>query len=247
MNFKTGKIRKNAKIMIDKLLDMSTKITQETHSMWIDDSMRSNGSHKTSAKVVRQWMEDNYRDMKVYLTCDPEGKPESLRIGGQYHWSDEFTITFKMVIRAFTEEYYQWLSYKEPVEQEQSNEVLTQEAELNVSTKDSNIIDIQQSVTYESEIERETTVVEFKKPGSSFISYMKKLIEEKGGSLDDEIVIDGHFGFTYQMLVEQMARYKDVSKRIKNMLVAIDFKNGDIFQFLDGLAVSYVKEEVNIH
>lgn len=248
MNFKTGKIRKNAKIMINNLLDISTKVMLETHSMWLDDSMRSNGEHRTSTKVVREWMDSNYKEMQVYLTCDSEGNPESLRIGGEYHWSDEFTITFeaKKVIRAFTEEYYQWLNYVEPVSK--SDYELAQEAELNIGNdKKEEEPQIKKEELSEVFEEVVSTVVEFKKPKNTFISYMKTLIEEKVRDLDDEIKIDGHFGFTYQMLIERIAAYKDVSNRIKDMLVAIDFKNGDIFHFLDGMAKSYVDDAAPIH
>lgn len=250
MNFKTGKIRKNAKIMINKLLDMSTVITKETYSMWLDDSMRSNGKHRTSANSLHEWMDSNYGEMQVYLSCDSDGKPESLRIGGEYHWSDEFMITFeaKKVIRAFTEEYYKWLNYVEPVSK--SDYELAQEAELNIGNdkkEEQSQPQIKQEEREELVEEVSSTVVEFKKPRSSFISYMKTLIEEKGRDLDDEIKIDGHFGFTYQMLIERIAAYKDVSNRIKDMLVAIDFKNGDIFHFLDGMAKSYVDDAAPIH
>lgn len=72
-------------------------------------------------------------------------------------------------------------------------------------------------------------------------TYLTTLIEEKGKSLESEIIIEGHFGLTYQMLVDFIEEAKDYHKEIKTMLVKIDFMNGDVFHYLQHLAVGMVK------
>ena len=72
--------------------------------------------------------------------------------------------------------------------------------------------------------------------------YLINLIQEKGVSLDDQLDIDGHFGITYQMLVDFICIIgKSHHKQIRTTLVAIDFKNGDVFHYLHHLAVGMLK------
>ena len=67
-------------------------------------------------------------------------------------------------------------------------------------------------------------------------AYLTTLIEEKGHSIDDEITIEGHFGVTYEMLLDFIEGVSPADKKqIKNTLVKIDFLNGDVFHFLDHL------------
>jgi len=68
-------------------------------------------------------------------------------------------------------------------------------------------------------------------------NYLKTLIEEKGKSVSSTINLDGHFGLTYEMLIDyiQGANAKD-KKQILDTLTIIDFKNGDVFHYLDFLA-----------
>ena len=72
-------------------------------------------------------------------------------------------------------------------------------------------------------------------------NYLNKLITEKGKSLDYEINIEGHFGLTYQMLVDFICEAKDYHAQIRKMLVRIDFANGDVFHYLDHLANGMIK------
>lgn len=67
-------------------------------------------------------------------------------------------------------------------------------------------------------------------------NYLTRLIEEKGKSVDDEIQIEGHFGLTYEMLVDFIAEMPEYHESIKTTLVKIDFANGDVFHFLNHLA-----------
>ena len=70
--------------------------------------------------------------------------------------------------------------------------------------------------------------------------YLTKLIEEKGKSLDDEIALEGHFSLTYEMLVDFIESAKEYHKQIRDTLVKIDFKNGDVFHYLNHLAAGMV-------
>ena len=66
--------------------------------------------------------------------------------------------------------------------------------------------------------------------------YLKTLIEEKGKCTDDEITLEGHFGLTYQMLIDFIEQAPEYHKQIRKTLVMIDFKNGDVFHYLKHLA-----------
>ena len=70
--------------------------------------------------------------------------------------------------------------------------------------------------------------------------YLATLIEEKGRSVDDTINLDGHFGLTYQILIDFIQDQTSYHKQIKDTLVMIDFKNGDVFHYLDHLAAGMV-------
>lgn len=72
-------------------------------------------------------------------------------------------------------------------------------------------------------------------------TYLNNLITEKGKDLDSTINLDGHFGLTYQMLVDFICDAKDYHSQIRTTLVKIDFKNGDVFHYLDYLAAGMVK------
>jgi len=67
-------------------------------------------------------------------------------------------------------------------------------------------------------------------------AYLTKLIEEKGKSLDAEIEIEGHYGLTYEMLVDFISSIPEYHETIRKTLVKIDFLNGDVFHYLKHLA-----------
>ena len=71
--------------------------------------------------------------------------------------------------------------------------------------------------------------------------YLKTLIEEKGRSLDDNICIEGNFGITYEMLIDFIDQCPEYHESIKKTLVKIDFKNGDVFDYLKHLANGMIK------
>jgi hypothetical protein len=71
-------------------------------------------------------------------------------------------------------------------------------------------------------------------------TYLETLITEKGVDLESNITIDGHFGITYQMLIDFISEAKDYHQQIKTTLVKIDFMNGDLFHYLQHLAVGMV-------
>lgn len=70
-----------------------------------------------------------------------------------------------------------------------------------------------------------------------FETYLETLIEEKGHDIDSTIEIDGHYGFTYRMLISSLIDGAEETKaKIKKTLIEIDFKNGDVFHFLKYIA-----------
>lgn len=72
-------------------------------------------------------------------------------------------------------------------------------------------------------------------------NYLTTLIEEKGRSIENEIQLDGHFGLTYEMLIDYIEGAKQYHAQIKTTLVKIDFLNGDVFHYLDFLAKGMVE------
>ena len=71
---------------------------------------------------------------------------------------------------------------------------------------------------------------------TSLPHYLTTLIEEKGISIDTEIQIDGHYGLTYERLINYIESAPEYRAQIKTTLVKIDFSNGDVFHYLDFLA-----------
>ena len=72
-------------------------------------------------------------------------------------------------------------------------------------------------------------------------TYLNNLITEKGTSLDSTISLEGHFGLTYEMLVDFICEAKEYHSQIRTTLVKIDFSNGDVFHYLNHLANGMVK------
>jgi hypothetical protein len=72
-------------------------------------------------------------------------------------------------------------------------------------------------------------------------TYLTNLIEEKGRSLEATIPLEGHIGLTYEMLVDFIASAPEYHKQIRNTLVYIDYKNGDVFHYLHYLAAGMVE------
>lgn len=67
-------------------------------------------------------------------------------------------------------------------------------------------------------------------------TYLTTLISEKGRDIEADLNIDGHIGLSYQNLVEFIANTSPEDQaKIRNTLVMIDFKGGDVFHFLDHL------------
>jgi hypothetical protein len=72
-------------------------------------------------------------------------------------------------------------------------------------------------------------------------TYLKNLITEKGKELDQEIELEGHIGLTYEMLIDFIVQMPEYHDQIRKTLVMIDFKNGDVFHYLNFLAEGMVK------
>ena len=71
--------------------------------------------------------------------------------------------------------------------------------------------------------------------------YLITLITEKGHDIEEEIKIDGHFGLTWEMLIDYIETAPQHHGEIRKMLVMIDFKNGDVFHYLTHLANGMLK------
>ncbi len=71
--------------------------------------------------------------------------------------------------------------------------------------------------------------------------YLTNLITEKGVSTETEINIEGHFGLTYDMLIDFICEAKQYHEQIRTTLVKIDFMNGDVFHYLKHLTEGMVK------
>ena len=74
-------------------------------------------------------------------------------------------------------------------------------------------------------------------------NYLIALITEKGVNLTDEITIDGHIGVTWGMLIDFISdsELKNHHQTIRSTLVKIDFCNGDVFHYLQHLAVGMIQ------
>lgn len=67
-------------------------------------------------------------------------------------------------------------------------------------------------------------------------TYLTTLIAEKGRDIEADLKIDGHIGLSYQNLVEFIAGTSpEMQAKIRKTLVMIDFKAGDVFDYLDFL------------
>lgn len=78
---------------------------------------------------------------------------------------------------------------------------------------------------------------------SKMKTYLTNLIVEKGARTDDlvELEVEGHFGFTWDNLIEYIDQSPEYHEQIKSKLVLIYFLNGDVFHFLNYLANGMVK------
>jgi outer membrane scaffolding protein for murein synthesis (MipA/OmpV family) len=73
-------------------------------------------------------------------------------------------------------------------------------------------------------------------------AYLVALITEKGRDINDEIqgltndVFGDVVGVEYETLIDFVVDMPQLHKQIRDTLVMIDFKNGDVFHYLDFLA-----------
>jgi hypothetical protein len=73
-------------------------------------------------------------------------------------------------------------------------------------------------------------------------TYITTLIEEKGHSVDEAIVLEGHYGLTWAMLIEKLTNdFPENHEEIHDKLTFIDFQNGDVFHFLTYLAKYFIQ------
>ena len=250
MTYKTGSIRKNASKKIAALLDMaeSIQINNYTYDMY-SDCYTYDDAITIDQDRATQFIADNYRDVSVYLVCNDQGEPTGL---SSHAFSGYIEVVFakdeptaeeiaaeqadnaeklaahkaerkaarkekKTVIRAYSAEYYEWLN--------SASDVAPAEPE---------------QPDFEPVPEQKT----------KYCEWLETLITEKGKSLDDTINIAGDvavFGFTYRDLVDLLDMDYPSHQQVKNTLVEIDFKNGNVFHFLDYLANKYFEDKPVIH
>ncbi|MBT26682.1 MAG: hypothetical protein CML60_09850 [Rhodobacteraceae bacterium] len=72
-------------------------------------------------------------------------------------------------------------------------------------------------------------------------NYLTTLITEKGASIHDEINLPGHFGLTWETLINFVEQCPEYHNQIRTTLVKIDFQAGDVFHYLTHLAQGMVK------
>lgn len=73
-------------------------------------------------------------------------------------------------------------------------------------------------------------------------TYLTNLITEKGVSIHADIIIEGHYGLTWMDLINFIEPMpSQYHENIKDTLVKIDFHNGDVFHYLQHLAVGMIK------
>lgn len=105
--------------------------------------------------------------------------------------------------------------------------------------KQEEVEEVIEPVVEETEAPEITEIIEdspkVSKNKSSFRRWLETMIEEKGVDIYSEINIEGHYGLTYQSLVEFLEDTPKEHKKIKNTLILIDKKNGDILHYIKHL------------
>jgi hypothetical protein len=68
-------------------------------------------------------------------------------------------------------------------------------------------------------------------------NYLETLFEEKGIDVERDVNLEGHIGLTVQMILDYVCQTpKHIQKKIKNTFVQIDFRNGDVMDYVRFLA-----------
>lgn len=77
---------------------------------------------------------------------------------------------------------------------------------------------------------------------SEMATYLTALISEKGRSVDAALPLEGHINLSYRNLIEFIDQVTPaIQKQVRDTLVMIDFKNGDVFHYLDFLVQGMIK------
>ncbi|MFA0079969.1 DUF3560 domain-containing protein, partial [Vibrio artabrorum] len=95
-SFKAGKLRKNAKAKIAKLLEFADSLILKTQSMGMDDCYRSNEPVTMDKTDFWDWYEKNYRDMVIFLTVHDGVLVKVQVCDCIYHFSDDVVMTFSL-------------------------------------------------------------------------------------------------------------------------------------------------------
>ncbi|MEZ8107402.1 DUF3560 domain-containing protein, partial [Vibrio cortegadensis] len=96
MSFKAGKLRKNAKKMIQKLLDHADTLTLKTQSMGLDDCWNANAPQAYDKADFWTWFDKNYSDMVIFLKLRDGILTKVEVCDCIYHFSNDLVMSFSL-------------------------------------------------------------------------------------------------------------------------------------------------------
>ncbi|CAK2098327.1 Large polyvalent protein associated domain-containing protein [Vibrio crassostreae] len=118
-SFKAGKLRKNAKAKITKLLELADSLILKTQSMGMDDCFRSNQPVTMDKAEFWDWYEKNYSDMVILLTVHDGVLVKATVCDCIYHFSNDVVMTFSLDSRGEDTAIFE----NDPLDAEESEEV----------------------------------------------------------------------------------------------------------------------------
>ncbi len=95
-SFKAGKLRKNSKKVIQKLLDSCDSLILKTQSMGLDDCWNPNEPKEYDKAKFWEWYENNYSEMVIYLTVRDGFLSKVEFCDCIYHFSDDLVMYFSI-------------------------------------------------------------------------------------------------------------------------------------------------------
>ncbi len=95
-SFSSGKLRKNAKKKIQKLLDCADSLVLKTQSMGLDDCWNANNPIQFDKANFWKWFEKEYREMVIFLTVHDGVLVKAEFCDCIYHFSNDIVMTFSL-------------------------------------------------------------------------------------------------------------------------------------------------------
>lgn len=93
-SFSSGKLRKNAKAKITRLLELADALTLETQSRDVDGSFDANPSQNYDKANFWAWYESAYSNLVIYLTVRDGVLVKATFADGPYHFCNELVMQF---------------------------------------------------------------------------------------------------------------------------------------------------------